>query len=198
MDYPRFIEIDGKQFALDTDYRTAIKCFEVIQDGSIDDYERSLAVIYLLLNDIPDVDLNKTMELLQKYLSCGQQAVMKQVGVQRDMDIIHDEKYIIASFMSDYHIDLSNIEGMHWWHFINLLDGLTGECILNKVREIRTSDLKDYKGKSREKMAKAKEQLALPVQIDDEDRKALEAFDALFVTNENKLDEGDYLIEGGE
>lgn len=199
MNYPDRIEVDGVEFELDTDFRTALRCFEVIEDDSIDDYERALAVIYLLLGDIPkNTNLEKVMKLLRKYLSCGITDSKYSVE-KKDMDFFQDEKYIVASFMSDYHIDLSNNEPMHWWHFINLLNGLTGECILNKVREVRTCDLSDYKGKSRERIAKAKRELALKDKITQEDEAALAKFNALFeVSNDNKLDEDDSLMEEEE
>lgn len=199
MNYPDRIEVDGVEFVLNTDFRTAIRCFEIIEDDSIDDYERALAVIYLLLGDIPrNTNLNKIMKILQKYLSCGNDEKRSKTE-KKDMDFIQDEKYIVASFMSDYHIDLSKNEPMHWWHFINLLNGLTGECVLNKVREIRTCDLKDFKGKSKDKIAKAKRQLALKDKMTQEDEAALAKFNALFgVSNDNKLDEDDSLMEEEE
>ena len=199
MNYPEKIEVDGIQFALDTDFRTAIRCFEIIEDDSIDDYERALAIIYLLLGDIPvNVDLRKVLKVLQKYLACGNDK-NRPSEERKDMDFIQDEKYIVASFMSDYHIDLSSNESMHWWHFINLLNGLTEECVLNKVREIRTCDLKDFKGKQREKMAKAKRQLALKTKVSHEDEIVLARFNALFEPSaENQLDEGDSLMEEEE
>ena len=199
MNYPEKIEVDGIQFALDTDFRTAIRCFEIIEDDSIDDYERALAIIYLLLGDIPrNTDLQKVLKVLQKYLACGNDK-NRPSEERKDMDFIQDEKYIVASFMSDYHIDLSSNESMHWWHFINLLNGLTEECVLNKVREVRTCDLKDFKGKQREKMAKAKRQLALKTKVSHEDEVVLARFNALFEpSSENQLDEGDSLMEEEE
>lgn len=198
MIYPRYIEVDGQKFELDTDFRTAIRCFEVIEDDTIDDYERALAVIYLLLGDIPqNIDYQKLMNLIKKYLSCNQETPTG--NIKKDMDLIQDERYIVASFMSDYQIDLSDDKPIHWWHFCNLLNGLTGECILNKVREIRTCDLNMYKGKARERMLKAKRELALKEKTTQADEEAMKKFDALFeVSNENKLDEDDAFIDGGD
>ena len=48
MVYPEYAEIDGKQYKLNTDFKVALKCFEVIEDDLICDEERSLAIIYLL------------------------------------------------------------------------------------------------------------------------------------------------------
>lgn len=177
--YPQYIETDGTKFKINTDFRVALRCFEVIDDDTIDDYERALAVTYLLLGEIPFDKIDKILPLLQRYLSCNES---KEEDGKPDMDLLHDEKYIVASFMSDYQIDLSKIDYMHWWQFITLVGGLTNDCILNRVREIRTMDVKDYKGKARQKILKAKEQLALPAKshrLSKEEEDALDKFDSL-------------------
>lgn len=200
MYYPKYIEVDGERFAIDTDYRTAIRCFEVIEDKTIDDYERAMAIIYLLLDDIPQgVNLQRVTELLLKYLSCGEIPKRKTLSHKKDMDLQQDERYIVASFMSDYQIDLSTAK-LHWWHFCNLLNGLTGDCVLSRVREIRTCDLSIYRGKSRQAMEKAKKALALKEKVTDDDREAMEKFDKLFdvggnVSSKNELDEDDEFLD---
>ena len=184
--YPEYIEVDGEKLKLNTDFRTALKCFEVIDDPNIDDYERTFAVAYLLLDDIPFEKLDKIMPLLKRYLSCGED---NHSDGKPDMDLLHDEKYVVASFMSDYQIDLSKTDYIHWWQFMTLVGGLTEDCILNRVRQIRTMDLKDYKGKARQKLAKAKEQLALPTKahrLSQEEEDAMEKFDALFTKKEEE------------
>lgn len=198
MNYPKRIKVGEVELELDTDFRTALRCFEVIEDESIDDTERALAVIYLLLGDVPfHINLQEVMNVLLKYLRCGKENDRTSSSEQKkDMDLFQDEKYIVASFMSEYHIDLSADTYMHWWHFMNLLNGLTGECVLNKVREIRNTDLNDYKGKARERLARAKRQVALKEKMSQEDEEALAKFDAMFnVSHENILDEGDSLID---
>lgn len=183
--YPEYIETKKRRYKLNTDFRVAVRCFEVINDTSIDDYERNIAITYLLTNEIPFDDLEDVNKLLIKYLQCGESNEQEQ-GT-RDMDLLHDEKYIEASFMSDYHMDLSQVEYLHWWQFITLIQGLTNDCILNRVREIRTMDIKDFKGKARTKIVKAKEQLALPPlknRLTQEEEDALDAFYSQL--NENK------------
>lgn len=194
--YPEYIEVGDQLFKLNTDFRVALRCFEVIEDNDIDDYERSLALIYLLLGDVPtNVDLDKVLQLLCKYLRCGQ---AEDDGTKpRDMDLLYDEKYIVASFMSDYRLDLSTIDYLHWYQFITLLGGLTNDCILNRVRELRTMETKDYKGKTKTKLERAKRELALPTKHvqSDEEKDAMAKFDALFETvGDNELASDDALL----
>ena len=164
---------------------------EVVEDDSISEKERALAIIYLLTDDIPDVNLDKLLKLLVKYLQCGEEKVPTD---KKDMDLKQDEKYIISSFMFDYHIDLTK-EHMHWWRFIDLLNGLSSECILSRIRDIRTMDLSIYKDpKTRERILKARAQVALKINHTqtEEEKEKIAKFEAHFA---NKLDDDDYLLE---
>ena len=193
--YPSKVEVDGSIIPIDTSFRTALKCMEVIDDDSISDQERALAIIFLLTDDIPKVDLKKLLEVLKKYLECGEKP--KPSLKQKDMDFEQDEKFIISSFMFDYGIDL-NKEDMHWWRFIDLLNGLSSDCILSRVRDIRTMDLSIYKdAKTRERILKARSQVALRIKHKetDEEKEHLAKFEAHFNTQSNQLDEDDYLLE---
>ena len=49
--YPEYMEIDGKDYKINTDYRVALACFRAINDDEINDTERSLAIITLLLGE---------------------------------------------------------------------------------------------------------------------------------------------------
>lgn len=193
--YPEYIETSKRKYKLNTDFRNAIRCFEILEDSEISDYERSLAVTYVLLGDIPFDDLEEVNTLLIKYLQCGQSNEELQQQTTRDMDLLYDQKYIEASFMSDYKMDLSQVQ-LHYWQFLTLLQGLTEECILNRVREVRTMDLKDFKGKARTRLTKAKQELALPPlknRLTQEENDALDAFDAQLSEQANKKQENEQL-----
>lgn len=165
--YPEYAEVNGHRYKINTDFRYAIKCNEIAEDNTIGDYERVLAIIYTLFGEeginTPE-DYEKLLKVAKKYLSCGKE--LEEVQGQPDMDFIEDYDYIETSFQSDYGIRLDQ-EKMHWWKFFNLLNGLSNSemgncCILNRVRNLRSYDMKDIKDpKEREKILKAKESVAL-------------------------------------
>lgn len=168
MDYPKYVKIGDKKYKINTDFRVAIECQEIALDDSIGDFERALAIIYKLFGDDGLDDSNnyeRLLELAQKYLSCGKE-VKKNNNEDPDMDFAQDMEYIEASFMSDYNIDLTQIE-MHWWKFYKLINGLSNSemgncCVLNRVRNLRTFDTKDIKDqKELAKINEAKKQVAL-------------------------------------
>lgn len=170
MNYPKFVEVDGKQYKINTDFRIAIECNRIAEDNTIGDYERSLAIIYTLFGE-EALDDNKNhiklLELAKKYLSCGKE--LEDSKEEPDMDFIQDMDYIEASFMSDFKIDLEN-EEMHWWKFMKLISGLSNSemgncCVLNAVRNLRNYDVSQIKDdKERQKIIKAKQQVALKKQ----------------------------------
>ena len=186
--YPEYVEIDGKKYKINTDFRVAIECNRIAEDKTIGDYERALAVIYTLFGEeginTPE-HYEKLLKLALKYLSCGKGEVHIKEE-EKDMDYIQDMDYIEASFMSDFHIDLSNTE-MHWWKFINLMNGLSNSemgncCVLNRIRNIRNFDLKDIKDpKERQKILEAKQMVALKkepqkVELTEEQKRSRDLF----------------------
>lgn len=169
MDYPKYVIIDNEEYEINTDFRVAIKCNEIAEDGSIGDYERSLAIIYKLFGE---KGLNATehyselIDYAKKFLTCNKEEIKIDKIKKPDMDFVEDMDYIEASFMSDYHIDLSN-EKMHFWKFMKLLEGLSNSelgncCILNKIRNLRSMDPKKIKNaKDRQELIEQQKRFAL-------------------------------------
>ena len=179
MTYPRYAEVAGVQYAINTDYRVALRCFEVIEDTSICDEERALAVIYLLFGEVPTDHLEDFLRIAGDYLRCGEKAEAQE-SAQKDMDFTADEKYIAASFMSDYQIDLSKTD-MHFWQYIQLIQGFTENAIMSRVRDIRNYDLSELKDpKARAKMVQAKKAVALPDKFSKAEQNAIDEFEKLF------------------
>lgn len=167
MSYPKYVEVGDKTYPINTDFRIAIECNRIAEDNSIGNLERALAVIYTLFGEeaLDDTEhYDRLLELAQKYLCCGKE--LEENNEKPDMDFIEDMDYIEASFMSDYKIDLSNVE-MHWWKFFNLMNGLSNSemgncCVLNRIRNLRTFNTKDIKDeKERRRIEKEKSKVAL-------------------------------------
>ena len=167
--YPEYVEVEGKRYKINTDFRVAIECNRIAEDDSIGDLERALAIIYTLFGDeginTPD-HYEKLLELAQKYLLCGNEFDSNS-NEKPDMDFIEDYGYIWASMMSDYNgLDIDK-ENIHWWKFNELLNGLSNSemgncCVLNRIRNLRTFDVSQIKDhKEKEKIIKAKKQVQL-------------------------------------
>ncbi len=188
MNNPEFVRINEKKYKINTDFRVAIECNDIAKNESINEYEKSLAIIYKLFGEegLDDTrDYAKLLELGQKYLLCGKEPI--DDDLEPDMDYTQDMDYIEASFMSDYKINLKN-EKMHWWTFSNLINGLSNSelgncCVLNRIRNLRNYDVKEIKDrKELEKIIKAKKQVALKnqeVMLSEEQKASIERFNMM-------------------
>lgn len=164
---PEYVKIGNEKYKINTDFRVAIECNSIATSADIGEYEKSLAIIFKLFGDkgLNDFDNHiKLLELGQRYLNLNKEFIDNKE--EPDMDFTQDMDYIEASFMSDYHIDLSNTK-MHWWTFYNLINGLSNSelgncCVLNRIRNLRTTDVSQIKDrKEKEKIIKAQKQVAL-------------------------------------
>lgn len=164
-DYPEYAEIKGKKYKIDTNYKTALRCFEVVNDNKITDYERALAIVYLLFDFIPKKNFNLFLEKAIIFLECNKQDKVTSKKIKKDFDFLKDYSLIVASFMSDFHINIS-IENLHFWYFIELIEGLKDDCILNKVRDIRNIDLSKVTDKeTKDRLIEAKQFYSLEEKV---------------------------------
>lgn len=183
MNNPEYVKIGEKKYKINTDFRVAIECNNIARDTEIKDTERALAIIYKLYGekglDNPQ-DYQQLINLGLKYLSMGKE--IEDEKEEPDMDFEQDMDYIYTSFMSDYSIDLSGKE-MHWWTFMNLMNGLSNSefgncCVLNRIRNLRNMDPREIKDrKEREKIIKAQKKVALrkkQPKLTEEQRKSAE------------------------
>lgn len=161
------IQIDDTIYEAKTDFKTAIECNSIATDEGIGDFERVLGILYIVFGEAA-LDTPQHYEKLLKWtlnwLSLGKEITSD--NEEPDMDYIEDYDYIVASFQSDFNINLDE-EEMEWKRFYNLMNGLSNSelgncCVLNRVRNLRNFDVSTIKdSKERQKMAKAKEQVAL-------------------------------------
>lgn len=178
--YPSKIKVDDKYYKINTDFRIALECDEIARDVLICDYEKILAIIYLLvgeeaLNDYENHD--RIFNLCQKYLQRNRSDEdLEEDDEEPSLDFKQDESFIKASFMSDYKIDLDNLD-LHWWAFLDLLSGLTENSVLSRVRYIREESLEGKKDKEREQWIKMKKSVALKYEKTEEEKEMDDLFE---------------------
>ena len=190
--YPEYIEIDGKEYKINTDYRIALACFRAINDTKISDCERATAVCTLLLGeDFPFELMTKALPKCAIYLRCGEKENTSSGEI--DMDYEKDQKYIIPSFQSCYGIDITNQkEEMHWWKYNDYIGGFGEKEVLTRVRDIRNTKVEDIKdSKTRDRVREVKKMFELETKevMSDKERKAHEKFNELMGFNEKEGEE---------
>lgn len=160
--YPEYVEVEGKRYKINTDFRVAIECNRIAEDDNIGNLERAMAIIYTLFGDeginTPD-HYEKLLELAQKYLLCGEDLEgfkNQKKQNKNDLDFNKCEGLIKSSFKFDYQYDPYSKEYLHWYEFNNDLMNLsTSEfgtcCALNRIVEILGRNPNDIKDNSKQK-----------------------------------------------
>ena len=180
--YPEYAQIGDQKYKINTDFRVAKECYIIINDSTITDLERTIAVIFKLFGFIPQENFDVFLEKAVIFLSCGRPKTQEdeEETEQPDYDVNYDEGFIEASFQSCYGIDLSQTN-LHWWRFNDLIQGLDKNCILSRVREIRNYDINEIKDPvQRAKMAQSQEALKLPERISAEEQQKIDEFEKFF------------------
>ena len=185
MNNPEYVLIDGVKIKIHTDFRYALKCQEIAEDNSINNYEKQLGIIYTLFDEEGINTLcndEKLLEMAKKYLMGRPSSKKEYVSnkkQEKDMDYEEDMDLIIASMWQEYNIDITK-EKLHWWLFFDLLNGLSSECIFNRVREIRNTDISKIKDRTaREQMIELKNKYSLKKKqrvLTEEQKRSVDTF----------------------
>ena len=161
---PLSVEIAGREYEIDADFRNCIRFEQLMFDPTVDDNMRGNLALNLFYPEIPQ-DIPAAFQKILWLYSAGQ-AQQKASGNGKQKRIYsfeHDADYIFAAFMADYGIDLNAVEFLHWWKFRALFVGLKPDNLICKIMEFRAADLNQLKGEQKKFYQKMQRQYALPI-----------------------------------
>lgn len=169
-----------KGFPINSDFRIGIQIFQLLNDADFSDIERFYKAYDLLfLNedeetgesipfkdengiDIPLPDIHTAQEGIQWFLTgwYTDNPVKGEKEGRKDMDYDVDQWRIFSAFLTQFGINLNEVD-MHFWVFMGLLSTLE-ECAFIRIMDIRMTKI-DPRMKPSDKKAlkEAKERYAL-------------------------------------
>lgn len=135
--------IDGDFFRVYTDFRTWIG-FDKIMSSDIPYVEKCVKAVKLCYIELPP-RLDKAAEALMSFYAYGE--TEKNCKKSKPLfDFEKDFGYIYASFLSEYGIDLFDVD-LHWHKFLYLLRALGDESVFKKIIGYRGADVSKIKDK---------------------------------------------------
>jgi len=183
-DLPESLNVDGADYKINTDYRTAIKFETMTQNEDVPDTEKiSKAMALFFCDNIPS-DFEKAIEKIIWFYSGGENKPNnvkgsnseKEPNKHKIYDYDIDAGYIYAAFLEQYGIDLQETH-LHWWKFKALFCALSENIEFVKIMAYRT--IKINPNMSKEQQAhyrKMKKLHALPLsKTEDEKLSKIEA-----------------------
>lgn len=149
---PTSVEVSGKEYEFDSDFRTWIKFDTLLSDEDIPDREKIQVMHTLIFPALPS--RNMFSFLMWFYLggNCPEKGTNK--GSRKNVrcySFEYDEALIFSAFMQAYHMDLSQIPYLHWWKFRALFYALPEDTKLVKVMGYRSIEI-DKKNMSSERV----------------------------------------------
>ena len=155
---PSSVKIDSTEYEINSDFRTSVLFSLLMEDDNLSKEEKVLQALNLYYPVVPD-NSEEAIKQIKWFYSCGKLDnpignKKARTSSKKVFDFEVDANYIYSAFMSQYNIDLQDIEQLHWWKFKALLEGLKEDNKLSKIIEYRSVDLSKIKDKEQRKFYK--------------------------------------------
>lgn len=142
---PKKVDIDGKYYEINWDFRTSILFEMMMDDVELSDEEKLIKGIELYYPVIPE-NLEEAIEKIIWFYSCGKETNNESGTVSNSKNdkiysLEYDDEYIYSAFLSQYGIDLQDIEDLHWWKFKAMFKSLNEENQIVKIMGYRAMDI---------------------------------------------------------
>lgn len=135
-DLPETIEIDGKSYAVNSDFKSALRTILAFEDGDLTPQEKYLVLVENLYKETPP-DIEAAISKGLEFLNGGSSEEGEDGGESlRLYSFSQDGNLIFAAFRQTHGIDLS-VENLHWWKFIALFLDLGAETSFVNLISLR-------------------------------------------------------------
>lgn len=146
---PDSVEIDGKEYLLNTDFRASLNVIFAYEDINLTDHEKQTILLLNLYPVIPE-NIELAFEQAFKFIDGGE-LPKKGPLKPRVYSWSKDSNMIYSAFKQTHGVDLTT-EKMHWWKFLALFMDLGAETAFSSVVNLR-SRVKSGKASKEEKAA---------------------------------------------
>lgn len=174
------IEFDGIELPIDLTFDNVLDVFDILEDSDLFPEEKVNMCLELLISDFEKNFQGPSEQqfllfnhILENYISVGDSdgfetdrlgnPMPNAVKEKKTISLVHDAKYIYASFRQ-IGINLFEEQGrMMWEEFQALLESLPDDTILARIIQIRTWEpSKGESTKEKERMRKLQQKYTLP------------------------------------
>ena len=136
---------------IDTNFRSFILFELLMQDNKVNEQDKIALALNIFYKEVPN-DLKKAINVILWFYARGDTDKKNSKKTEKnDKERIysyeHDANYIYSALLSQYGIDLNEIEYLHWWKFKSLFEGLNDENKICEIMGYRAVDLSKIKDK---------------------------------------------------
>lgn len=174
---PGTVEIDGLAWPINTDFYVGVQFELMMQEMDLQPEEKLVQALDLYYPKIPS-NFGAAVDRLLWFYGCGRREAGQPAKEDSDKNTRNikkiipkaycfeqDSDLIFAAFYQTYSIDLNTVEGLHWWKFRALFQGLPAECEFCKIMGYRLMDTKGLPKKQKQHYDQLKQLHALKNQM---------------------------------
>lgn len=173
---PLAIEIDGKEYQINSDFRTGLRIILAFEDTELTLSEKAFILVDQLYQEEPE-DFVKAVSAGIHYLDCGEEQREGNGNGCRMYSFAQDERYIFSGVDKVLNGRLSRGEYVHWWEFVFAFMELPEDCMMSKILYFRSRrNAGKLTKEEREVWAKNREMFELEDVQTAEEKKQLEDF----------------------
>lgn len=139
-DLPKSVSVCGTEYAIETDYRTILDIFQIINAPELSAEEKNIGILGVFYPDFCTMPVEHFEEALKQFsifANCGNAIPEKKSP--KLMDWEQDFPLLIAPINRIAGKEVRAVEYLHWWTFISMYQEI-GDCYFAHVVRIR--DLK--------------------------------------------------------
>lgn len=136
---PTSLEIDGKEYEINTDFRTCVNIMLAFEDTELTNIEKQTVMLVNLYKEVPENGYLAAEKAIW-FLNGGkedQQESNENSKTHRYYSFGKDASFIVAAFKQTHGIDLLDTQYMHWWKFMALFMDLGQETTFTNLVALR-------------------------------------------------------------
>jgi len=157
---PKSLVIDGIEYDIDSDYRTALLIMQMYNDRALSVLNAQMTMLNILFTTIPEGESEPVTIIPENISEAIKQAMwFLNIGdnddnngnvksIKRTIDYKKDEQLLFSAVNAVYTKDVRSERYMHWWTFYGLCQAIDGESLISYIISIRN---KLFYGKKLEK-----------------------------------------------
>lgn len=142
---PIMLEVNGTEYAIESDFRRALDIMEIFSDPELGENDKALLMLeglYTNFAEMPRSDYQEACIQASWFLDGGSE---EPVGKgPKLMDWSKDFRYIIAPVNRIMGKDVRGMDYCHWWTFLSAWQEI-GDCMFAQIVNIRSKRAKRKK-----------------------------------------------------
>ena len=180
---PTSLDINGKAFAIRTDFRDVLTIIEAFGDPELESEEKMFVCLYVLYKNFEGIKPDDYEEAYTKavwFIDCGSDPKQTDRPKPRLMDWQQDEQILFPAIKNVAGFETRARKYIHWWtfmgYFMEIHDGVFSQVLALRQKKAKRKKLEKWE---QEFWSANKDMCVLQTRLSEEEQKAKDRLNAL-------------------